>query len=60
LIVAGAGAADVVEAVVEATVVDEVSTAALSFLAHPAISVAQQQSEMRVTRCNVGMKPPLN
>ncbi|HEY4672416.1 MAG TPA: hypothetical protein VIG78_10150, partial [Gemmatimonadaceae bacterium] len=61
LIGAGAaGAADVVEAVDDATMVEVVSTAALSFLAHPAISVAQQQSEMRVARCNVGMKPPLN
>ena len=56
----GAGAADVVEAVVDATVVEDVSTAALSFLAHPAISMAEQQSEMRVARCNVGMNPPLN
>jgi hypothetical protein len=56
----GAGAAGIVVALVDdATVIADVSTAALSFLAHPASSMAQQQSEMRVARCNVSMNPPL-
>lgn len=55
----GAGAVVVVVVeVVEDAVVLVVSTAALSFLAHPARTAAEQQMAMRVVRCNVNMEPP--
>jgi hypothetical protein len=49
----------VVVVVVEEAVVLVVSTAAFSFLAHPARTAAQEQIAMRVVRCNVNMKPPV-
>jgi hypothetical protein len=36
-----------------------VSTAASSFLAHPARTAAQQMIAMRVVRCGVNMEPPV-
>jgi hypothetical protein len=54
----GAGAVVVVMAVVEEAIALVVSTAAFSFLAHPARTAAQQQIAMRVVRCGVNIKPP--
>src|SRR5438034_8073875 len=54
-----AGAAMVVEAVEEAIAL-EVSTAAFSFLAHPARAAAPRQIAMRVVRWSVNIKPPVS
>src|SRR6266550_5479079 len=56
LIGAGAGAAVVVEDDAIALVV---STAAFSFLAHPARTAAQRHNAMLVERCSVCMEPPV-
>ena len=50
----------VVVAVVEDAMAPEVSTAAFSFLAHPASTTAQVQSAMRVLRCSVSIEPPVS
>ena len=55
---AGAAGACVVEVVVEDAMLD-VSTAASSFLAHPARTTAQRQMAMLVERCSVGIGPPV-
>jgi len=53
-----AGAAEVVEAVDEAIAL-LVSTAAFSFLAHPARAAAPRQIAMRVVRWSVNIEPPV-
>ena len=54
-----AGAAEVVVEAVEDAIALEVSTAAFSFLAHPARTAAQDQIAMRVVRCSVNIEPPV-
>src|SRR2546423_14940101 len=53
----GVGPVVVVLAVEEAMAL-EVSSAAFSFLAHPARTTAQQQIAVRVVRCSVSIYPP--
>ena len=54
-----AGAAEVVVEAVEDAIALEVSTAAFSYLAHPARTAAQEQIAMRVVRCSVNIEPPV-
>jgi hypothetical protein len=55
----GAGAVVTVLVLEEAIVLLVSVTAALSFLAQPARTAAQQQIAMRVERCSVDMEPPV-
>ena len=57
-LIAGGAVVAVVLVVVEDAIAVVVSTAALSFLAHPARSAAQQQVAMRVVRCRLNIERP--